>query len=62
LAARFGLTELELFGAAVINAKLAGLLLRQGFERKFDEVPDELGGEQVEILTRVFPVLTEPER
>lgn len=61
LATRFGLAELELFGAAVINPKLAGVLLRQGFERQTDAIPDELGGGQVEILTRVFPVPRGPE-
>ncbi len=62
LASRFGAVELELFGVAVINAKLEQMLLRRGFERRTDDIPDELGGGQAEILTRVFPVLAEPAR
>jgi hypothetical protein len=62
LAARLGAVELELFGVAVINPKLEQVLLRRGFERRTGDIPDELGGGQAEILTRVFPVLAEPAR
>ena len=48
--------ELELFGGAVINQKLADLLLRQGFQRGEDAVPEELGGGTMEILFKVFDV------
>jgi hypothetical protein len=57
IAASFGLTELELFGAEVINQKLSELLLNQGFERKTEPCPEALGGGEMTILSRVFPVV-----
>jgi hypothetical protein len=56
IAASFGLTELELFGAEVLNLKLSELLLNQGFERKTEPCPEALGGGEMTILSRVFPV------
>ena len=53
----FQLFELELFGVAVINAQLEGMLLRQGFEINQIDCPEELGDAgQVEIITKVFAV------
>lgn len=56
VAAQFGLTELELFGAAITNDELREILLRQGYQSRTEQCPDELGGGTVEILTRVHPV------
>ena len=56
LARALNATELELFGGAVINRHLEALLLRQGFARATDAIPEELGGGTMEILTRVFPL------
>jgi hypothetical protein len=53
---QFGLTELELFGAAITNDELREILLRQGYQTRTEQCPDELGGGTVEILTRVYPV------
>ncbi len=55
IAALFGLPELELFGAEVINQELADLLVRQGFERKTEPCPAALGGGEMAILSRTFP-------
>jgi hypothetical protein len=57
VAVQFGLRELELFGAEVINQRLAAMLARRRFETKVAPCPDELGDEEMTILTRVFPVL-----
>ena len=56
IAALFGLAELELFGAAVVNARLEQVLLSRGFVRRTGACPDQLGGGEMEILTRVFPL------
>lgn len=56
VARSFGASELELFGAAVINQRLQALLVRQGFARLTELVPEELGGGTMEVLSRVFPV------
>jgi hypothetical protein len=50
------LTELELFGAAIINDQLREILLRHGYQIRTEQCPDELGGGTVEILARVYPV------
>jgi hypothetical protein len=52
----FGGAELELSGAAVINARLAGILQNMGFVERIDQCPDELGDESMSILARVFTV------
>jgi hypothetical protein len=49
----FELIELELFGAAVMNRQLEEGLQKRGFERRTERCPDELGGGEMEILTRV---------
>jgi hypothetical protein len=49
-----GATEYELFGGAVINQRLERLLIRQGFQRAVDTVPEELGGGTMEIRFKVF--------
>jgi hypothetical protein len=51
-----GASEVELFGAAFINQRLEALLLRQGFARATEPVPEELGGGTMEIVTKLFPV------
>ncbi len=56
VAAHFGLTEVELFGAAVTNRELRELLLRQGYQSQTEPCPDDLGGGTVETLARVYPV------
>jgi hypothetical protein len=56
LAKLLGLTELELFGAEVLNQKLAAILVSHGYEKKTDVCPDELGNEMMTILARVFTV------
>ena len=56
LARSFELTELELFGAAVVNARLDSVLRQHGFELAVDACPDDLGGGTMEIRSRVFPV------
>jgi hypothetical protein len=56
LAKLLGLTELELFGAEVLNQKLAATLSGHGFEAKEDRCPDELGNETMTILARVFAI------
>ncbi len=56
VALAFGLPELELFGAAIINPKLLTLLENQGFLRKTEHCPDSLGGGTMEILAKGFPV------
>lgn len=52
----FRLTELELFGGAIINPRLEAMLLRHGFCRLTAPIPDALGGGTMEILSRVYPV------
>src|SRR5487761_637644 len=52
----FQIKELELFGAAVVNPKLAALLQRQSFVRRVISCPDDLGGGKMEILTKTFEV------
>jgi hypothetical protein len=54
LAASLGAAELELFGAEVLNAKLRQVLVRQGFEERVVDCPDELGDEKMNILARTF--------
>jgi hypothetical protein len=56
LARALAANELELFGGAVINRRLEDLLIRRGFQRSEDAVPDELGGGTMEILFKVFAV------
>ncbi len=56
VARAFGASELELFGGAIVNPRIEAMLLRQGFIRATEIVPDELGGGTMEILTRVFSV------
>jgi hypothetical protein len=56
LAKAFGANELELFGAAIVNERLEQLLLRQAFVRRTVPCPDDLGGGEVEILSKVWPV------
>ena len=56
IAAAFGLSELELFGAALVNARLERMLLQQRFVRSTEACPEELGGGEMEILTRVYPL------
>jgi hypothetical protein len=52
----FSCRELELFGAEVINARLAALLQRQGFVARVVPCPDELGDEEMTVLSRLFVV------
>jgi hypothetical protein len=49
-------TELELFGAAIINRRLRAMLLRQGFVETVDQVPEELGGGEMEILSKTISI------
>jgi hypothetical protein len=56
VAVAVGATELELFGGAIINTDLEQLLIRQKFERSVRSIPEELGGDIMEVLTRVFPL------
>jgi hypothetical protein len=56
VAISFGLSEVELFGAAIINGKLADLLARQEFDEMDDQCPDELGDEIMTIRAKVFAV------
>jgi hypothetical protein len=54
-----GLAEYELFGAAVMNDKVEAMLLRQGFVRTTEPVPESLGlgpATNVEVLSKRFPV------
>jgi hypothetical protein len=48
-----GLSEFELFGAAVINPRLQALLTRKGFVKRSEQCPDELGGGEMEVLSRI---------
>jgi hypothetical protein len=50
----FSADELELFGGAVINHRLESILLRHGFTRLTEHIPEALGGGKMEILTKVF--------
>ena len=57
VAKTFQLSELELFGVAVINNQLRRMLLRRGFKIEHTDCPEELGDAgQVEIITKVFTV------
>jgi len=56
----FRLTELEVFGFAVINPQLRAMLERQQFAPRVERCLDELGGGTVEILARVYPVKGSP--
>ena len=55
----FGRTELELQGLAVHNSGIEEMLLRQGFAQSTIPIPEELGmgAGEVEIFSKVFPVL-----
>jgi hypothetical protein len=55
-AAAFGVSELELFGAEVINPKIVSILTRHGYKELEDRCPDDLGGGAMMILSRIFPV------
>ena len=48
--------EMELFGGAVINRRLENLLIRRGFQRSEDAIPEVLGGGTMEILTKIFTI------
>ncbi len=65
LAKNLGLSEVELFGAAIINLKLKEMLSRRGFEPRVEAIPDDLDEELkeelghdgvMEILTKTFSV------
>jgi len=55
-AAAFGVSELELFGAEIINPRIANILTGHGYQSVKDRCPDELGGGTMMIFSRVFPV------
>ncbi|MEV7627752.1 hypothetical protein [Actinoplanes sp. NPDC089786] len=51
--------EYEMFGAAIVNSEIEAMLLRQGFAKSTETVPEAFGlgpSTQVEILTKRFPV------
>jgi hypothetical protein len=51
--------EYEMFGAAIVNSEIEAMLLRQGFVKSLETVPETFGlgpSTQVEILTKRFPV------
>ncbi|HEV3022112.1 MAG TPA: hypothetical protein VGX76_06580 [Pirellulales bacterium] len=56
IAKLFRLAELELFGAAVVNRRIARILLGHGFTSASVPCPGELGGDLMDILYRVFDV------
>jgi hypothetical protein len=56
LAALLGAAELEIFGAEVLNERLKAILLRQGYEERTADCPDELGDEKMSILARTSAV------
>jgi len=56
VAKAFSLAQVELFGAAVTNPRLETLLLRHGFARRTEEVPQILGGGIMETIGRVLQV------
>jgi hypothetical protein len=49
-----GVEEVEIFGAAVINERLANSLRLQGYLQKTVSCPDILGGGDMEVLFKVF--------
>jgi hypothetical protein len=59
LAMTFAADQLELFGGAVINQRLEDILIRHGFTRETEPVPEALGGGTMEILTKIFQVKKE---
>ena len=56
VAIALGVSELELFGGAVINERIEQILLRRGFQNVEAAIPDDLGGGKMMILTKVFKV------
>ncbi|MBI5545313.1 MAG: hypothetical protein HY901_15595, partial [Deltaproteobacteria bacterium] len=56
LARALGAEEVELFGGAIINDKIKSSLLRQGYLPKRVAIPAELGGGEMDVLSKVFPV------
>ena len=52
IARAFGLAELEVFGAALINQRLKAVLERRGFATRVEPCPEDLGGGTMEILSR----------
>jgi hypothetical protein len=56
VARAFAANELEIYGGAIINQRLEALLLRQGFSRAIEAIPEMLGGGMMEIVSKVFPV------
>jgi hypothetical protein len=56
VAEAFHATELELFGVAVTNSKVRQMLSRQAFAVRTIPCQDALGGGELEIIARVFPV------
>jgi len=52
----FGAGELELFGESVLNERVEAMLLRRGFTRTREPVPQELGGGSKVVLWKVFRV------
>ncbi|HEY5312130.1 MAG TPA: hypothetical protein VIK18_06405 [Pirellulales bacterium] len=56
LAKAFDVSELELFGAAVTNPKVRQMLLRNLFAVQTISLQAQLGGGELEIISRVFQV------
>jgi hypothetical protein len=54
-----GLPEIELFGAAIHNAKISALLRRQGFVETTEVIPESLGfgpATEIQVVSKRFPV------
>ena len=54
VSAAFDCEEVEIFGAEVINQRLAEVLKAQGFTPQIESCPPELGGGVMEVLSKVF--------
>ena len=60
LAKEIGISEVELFGASLINEELERLLSRRGFERRVELIPEALGNDgTMETYSKPFAVTSE---
>jgi hypothetical protein len=51
-----GIMQVELYGADIVNHDIMDMLARRQFIYGLREVPESLGGGEVEVLARIFPV------
>lgn len=51
-----GIAQVEFYGADIVNHEIVDMLVRRGFTYAIKELPESLGGGDVEVFTKTFPV------